>query len=109
MEHCVKKVMIVPDHSPLIGIADESLAQSLAREVELFATAGRVTIVSTLMEVRLHASRAAPQVIFLDSDLLEGAPLAESLDYFRTIAPVDSCSRLSIGNGDRAVRGRRRR
>jgi signal transduction histidine kinase len=84
----VKKVMIVPDHSPLLGIADESLAQSLAREVELFATAGRVAIVSTLMEVRLHASRAAPQVIFLDSDLLQGSPPAQALDYFRTIAPV---------------------
>ena len=88
MEVGVKKVVIVPDHSPLLGIADESLAQRLAREVELFATAGRVAIVSTLLQVRLHASRAAPPVIFLDCDLLEGAPQTESLDYFKAIAPV---------------------
>ena len=61
MEVGVKKVVIVPDHSPLLGIADECLAQRLAREVELFATAGRVAIVSTLLQVRLHASRAAPR------------------------------------------------
>jgi signal transduction histidine kinase len=88
MEGSVRKVMIVPDHCPLLGIADVSLAERLAREVELFATAGRVAIASTLLQMRLHASRAAPQAIFLDCDLLEGAPSAESLDYFRALAPV---------------------
>jgi signal transduction histidine kinase len=88
MELGVKKVVIVPDHSPLLGVADELLAQRLAREVELFATAGRATIVSNLLQMRRHASHAAPQAIFLDCDLLEGAPLAESLDYFRATAPV---------------------
>ena len=88
MEGAAKRAMIVPDHSPVLGIADESLAQRLARELELFATASRVAIVPNLLQLRLHASRAAPRVIFFDSELLEGAPPAESLDYFRVIAPV---------------------
>jgi hypothetical protein len=61
MELGVKKVVIVPDCSPLLGVADESFAQRLAREVELFATAGRATIVSNLRQMRGHASRAAPR------------------------------------------------
>ncbi len=88
MEGAAKRAMIVPDHSPVLGIADESLAQRLAREVEFFATAGRVAIVPNLLQLRLHASRATPQVILFDSELLEGEPPAESLDYFRAIAPV---------------------
>jgi signal transduction histidine kinase len=88
MEGGVKRAMTVPDHSPLLGVADESLARRLAQEVERFATAGRVAIASNLLQLRLHASRAAPPVILLDSELLEGKPPAESLDHFRGIAPV---------------------
>jgi signal transduction histidine kinase len=88
MEGAAKRVMIVSDHSPVLGIADESLAQRLAREIESFATVGRVAIVPNLLQLRLHASRAAPQVILFDSELLEGAPPGESLDFLRAIAPV---------------------
>jgi signal transduction histidine kinase len=88
MEGAAKRAMIVSDHSPVLGIADESLAQRLAREIESFATVGRVAIVPNLLQLRLHASRAAPQVILFDGELLEGAPPGESLDFLRAIAPV---------------------
>jgi signal transduction histidine kinase len=88
MESGVKRAMIMPDHSPLLGIADASIAQRIANQVECYATAGRVTIASTLLQLRLHASRATPAVILLDFELLEGKPPAEFLDHFRAIAPV---------------------
>lgn len=88
MEGGVKRVMMVPDQSPLLGVADESLGARIAHEVERFATPGRVSIASTLLQLRLHATRAAPPVILLDSELLEGKPPTESLDHFRAIAPV---------------------
>lgn len=88
MEGGAKRAMIMPDHSPLLGIADASLAQRLAREVERHGTAGRVVIAATLLQLDLHASRAAPAVILLDAELLEGKPPAESLDLLRAIAPV---------------------
>ncbi len=88
MEAGARKIMTVPDRSPLLGIADESVARRLAGEIEHLATAGRVAIASTLLEIRLHASLAAPRVILLDWDLLEDVPLAEALASLTAIAPV---------------------
>ena len=48
MESGVKRAMIVPYNSPLLGIADESVAQRLADEVERSANAGRVATASSL-------------------------------------------------------------
>jgi signal transduction histidine kinase len=80
--------MIVHDNSPLLGIADESVARRLTYEVERSARAGRVATASNLLQLHVLASRAAPQVILFDCDLLEGAPLADSLARLTAIAPV---------------------
>jgi signal transduction histidine kinase len=84
----VKKVMSVPDHSPLLGIADASVAQRIAREIERLTSAPRVAIAPTLLQLDLHASRTSPAVILLDSELLGGKPPGESLNLLREIAPV---------------------
>ncbi len=83
-----KKVMSVPDHSPLLGIADASVAQSIAREIERLTSAPRVAIAPTLLQLDLYASRTSPAVILLDSELLRGKPPGESLNLLRAIAPV---------------------
>jgi signal transduction histidine kinase len=88
MEGAVKRAMIVPYNSPLLGVADESVAQRLADEVERSARAGRVATASSLLQLQVLASRASPQVILFDCDLLQGAPLAESLAQLTALAPV---------------------
>jgi len=88
MEGGVKRAMIVPYNSPLLGIADEAVAQRLAAEVERSAKAGRVKTASNLLQLQVLASRASPQVILFDCDLLQGAPLAESLAQLTALALV---------------------
>ncbi len=88
MESGVKKAMIMPYNSPLLGIADESVAQRLADQVERSARAGRVATASNLHQLQVLASRASPRVILFDCDLLQGAPLAESLAQLTALAPV---------------------
>jgi signal transduction histidine kinase len=88
MEVGLKKVMSVPDHSPLLGIADASVAQRIAREIERLTSAPRVAIAPTMLQLDLHASRTSPAVILLDSELLGGKPPGESLNLLRAIAPV---------------------
>jgi len=80
--------MSVPDYSPLLGIADASVAQRIAREIERLTSAPRVAIAPTLLQLDLHASRTSPAVILLDSELLGGKPPGESLNLLRAIAPV---------------------
>jgi signal transduction histidine kinase len=83
-----KRVMTLPDHSPLLGVADHSIAQRLTQELELSATIGHVAVASSLLELRMLASKSVPPVILLDCELLGGVPPAESLAHFRAIAPV---------------------
>jgi signal transduction histidine kinase len=82
------KIAAVPDHSPLIAVADASVGRRIAAEVERFATTGRVVLASSLLELRLYASNSTPRVIGLDCDLLEDAPLADALAPFVAVAPV---------------------
>jgi signal transduction histidine kinase len=88
MKVAVKKVMSVSDHSPLLGIADASVAQRIAREIERLTSAPRVAIAPTLLQLDLYASRTSPAVILLDSELLGGKPPGDSLNLLRAIAPV---------------------
>lgn len=88
MDVAAKPAMDSTERSPLLGVADAAIAQQLAREVERFASSGRVVIASSLLQLRQFASRLAPEVILLDNELLEGAPLAESLRSLTAIAPV---------------------
>jgi signal transduction histidine kinase len=88
MSSAVKKVMILPERSTLLGIADEAVAKRLAREVEHFAGAGSIAIASSLPQLHLLSSRVGPKVILLDYELLCGAPLSESVRQLRVAAPV---------------------
>ena len=88
MDGAAKKVLISAESGALLGVADASLAQRLAREVERFAGAATVTIASSLAQLDEISSRIAPEAILLDFDLLKGQPLAEALCQFTAIAGV---------------------
>jgi signal transduction histidine kinase len=88
MNGATKRAMILPDHSPLLGVADESVAKPLIREVRRFARGGHVVIASTLSQLLQLSRQLASDVIFLDSQLLAGATLSDSLRHFSVIAPV---------------------
>jgi signal transduction histidine kinase len=88
MDAVVTKITTVPDTSPLLGVADKAIGREIASRVERFVPAGRVVIASTLLELRLYASRSAPRVIGLDCDLLEDAKIAEALAPLVGVAPI---------------------
>ena len=77
------EIIAIRDPSPILAVADPILGRRIAAEVERFATTGRIVVASSLLELRLHASRSAPRVIGLDCDLFG--------DAFRSQAgPVDA-------------------
>jgi signal transduction histidine kinase len=88
MDTAAKKALIRAERGVLLAVADASLARRLEREAERFASAGRVAIASSLLQLRKLASRLAPQVILLDYELVKDARLAEVLRPLTAIAPV---------------------
>jgi len=88
MDAVAKKVAIRFDSRALVGAADIVAGQHLAREIERIAGVGPVEVASSLLQLRLLSSHAAPAVILLDYELLAGAPLADSLRRLVEIAPV---------------------
>jgi signal transduction histidine kinase len=88
MDVAARPAVVSTERSPLLGVADAAVAQRLEREAERIASAGRVVIASSLLQLRQLATRLAPQVILLDCELVEGLPLAEALRPFTAIAPV---------------------
>jgi DNA-binding response OmpR family regulator len=88
MDVAAKPAVVSTERSPLLGVADAVVAQRLEREVERIATVGPATVASSLLQLRQFASRVAPQVILLDYELVEGAPLAEALRPLTAVAPV---------------------
>ena len=85
----VSKPTIYPSaRDTLLGIADAALAQGLTREIQHFALHGHVAIASSLLQLRLLSSRGAPKVIFVDYELLESAPVGESLRQLAGSAPI---------------------
>jgi signal transduction histidine kinase len=88
MDLATKPAVVLTERSPLLGVSDAAVAQRLACELERFASADHPTIASSLLQLRQFASRRVPGVILLDNELLEGAPLAESLRPLTAIAPV---------------------
>jgi signal transduction histidine kinase len=80
--------VIAPERSSLLGLSDSALAQRLAAEIERLIGARGPLVASTLLQLRLLAGRTTPKVILLDHELLQGAPLDESLRYFAAKAPV---------------------
>jgi len=83
-----RKTMTLPDHSPLLGIADEVLAEHLSREIQRIARAGRVVLVSEIAHVCDLAGRIAPRAIVLDSALAGHEPLDGLLRQLTASAPV---------------------
>ena len=72
----------------LLGIADASLAQRLALEVGRLDNRGQVLLAPTFLQLREASSRFPPEVIFLDSELLERTPLVEGVRQLTAFAPV---------------------
>jgi signal transduction histidine kinase len=77
-----------PARDTLLGVADAALAQSLTREIERFAIRAHVAVASSLLQLRLLSTRGAPKVIFVDYELLESAPVGESLRQLAAAAPI---------------------
>jgi signal transduction histidine kinase len=107
-----QEIIAIRDPSPILAVADPILGRRIAAEVERFATTGRIVVASSLLELRLIASRSAPRVIGLDCDLFadsirvgarqqhavqpnpplaeahSASPLTDALDPLVAIAPV---------------------
>jgi signal transduction histidine kinase len=88
MEALAQPMMIPIETNVLLGIADAELGERLARAVARIAGASRSATASSLLELRLVASREKPKAILVDCDLLDGKSLEESLGPFLSIAPV---------------------
>ena len=57
----IKTTVILPEPSTLLGVADETLATSLAHEIERFAGTGCVAIASTLSQLRQFPAAPRPR------------------------------------------------
>lgn len=88
MHGVARKAMTLPDHTPLLGIADEVLAQRLSCEVERVARAGHALVVSDLVRLCELAGRITPGVVVLDTDLPGREPLDGLLRQLTAAAPV---------------------
>jgi signal transduction histidine kinase len=83
-----RRAVVPAERSPLLGVSDEAVAQRLTREVERVSRTGRVMVAPGVEQLRQLAGRIAPNVILLDYELLEGAPLEEFLRQLTVTAPV---------------------
>jgi signal transduction histidine kinase len=72
----------------LIGTADPVVAQRVAREMERIGRKVPPTIAPNFAHLRQWFLRDAPGAILIDDSLLRGAPLAELLRQFESVAPV---------------------
>lgn len=88
MGGAVKRAMIPAVRGPLLGILDPVVAREIVMRIELFAGTSPPVTASTLERLGELAARTRPPVIFLDDDLVRGAPLAEALPEFTAVAPV---------------------
>jgi signal transduction histidine kinase len=78
----------IAERGALLASADPAVAERLSAEIKRLPNAPPALIASSLLQLRLLASRHAPEALFIDGDLIEGAPLAEALRPFSAIAPV---------------------
>jgi signal transduction histidine kinase len=78
----------VLERGVLLGVADVALAERLSRAIPRFGNACSAAIASSLLHLRMLASRIAPEAILIDGDLVNGEPLPELLRLFAAIAPV---------------------
>lgn len=76
------------ERGPILGVPDSGLAERLMRETERLANARCAASVSSLLHLRMLASRSAPEAILIDGLLVDGQPLPEALQPFVAVAPV---------------------
>jgi signal transduction histidine kinase len=79
----------------LLGVADIALAQRLTSELNRCAITFPVATIPTLSQMDDATNRGNPEVIFLDSDLLGGLPVCESVRRLALSAPVLLLASLS--------------
>jgi signal transduction histidine kinase len=87
MNSAVEPVTIT-EHGALLGVPDSSLAERIARETERLANVRCAASASSLLQLRMLASRNAPEAMLIDGGLVEGQPLSDVLQPFIAIAPV---------------------
>jgi signal transduction histidine kinase len=88
MYGAASKTMTLPNHSPLIGVADEGLANRLSREIERVARGGHVALVSCVAHLCELAGHLEPDAIVLDDELVGSDPLDGLLRQLTATAPV---------------------
>ncbi|MGH9685820.1 MAG: hypothetical protein ACRD5K_01855, partial [Candidatus Acidiferrales bacterium] len=79
---------IIPERGALLGVADASLAERLARSIPPIGEPCDAAIASSLLHVRLLASRNRPEAILIDDCLVAGEALPDALLPLIVIAPV---------------------
>lgn len=72
----------------MLAVSDTGLAERIARAIPPFAENRPVAIASSLLHLRLLASRSKPEAILIDGYLVACDPLPDALGPFTTIAPV---------------------
>lgn len=77
-----------PGRGALLGVPDGGLGERVARETERLGNVHCAPSVSSLLHLRLLASRSAPDAILIDGALVEGEPLLEVLQPFVAVAPL---------------------
>lgn len=88
MHGAARKAMTLASHAPLLGIADEVLAERLSREIERTARPTRPVVVTDLFHLCDLTSRTGPAAIVLDSELVGREPLDGLLRQLTGSAPV---------------------
>jgi signal transduction histidine kinase len=76
------------ERSVMLAVADASLAERIASAIPMCGENHHVTIASSLLQLRLLASRSAAEAILIDGYLAAGDPLPDALRPFTQIAPV---------------------
>lgn len=72
----------------MLAVADASLAERIARAIPPLGENRHIAIASSLLHLRLLASRSAPEAILIDGYLAAGGPLSDALRPFAAMAPV---------------------
>ena len=77
-----------PQRTVMLAVADASLAERIARAIPMSGEHRQTAIASSLLHLRLLASRSAPEAILIDGYLVACDPLADALRPFTAMAPV---------------------
>lgn len=86
--HSAAKSAAIAERRALLGVGDAVLRERLAREFSRLTANCSIQAASTLLQLRLLASRDAPEAMLIDAAIFGNAPLAEILRPFVAIAPV---------------------